>query len=93
MLTIPFNEFTARAQEIRDALARREEVLLVEEGQPVGRLTAEQEHGLAEAADQELGADPNWMNDPAIGMWADREDMADPTEWVRQLRSKRRYDV
>ena len=26
------------------------------------------------------------VNDPAIGMWADREDMRDGVEWVRRLR-------
>ena len=26
---------------------------------------------------------------PAIGMWADREDMKDPNEWRRQQRRKR----
>jgi hypothetical protein len=28
---------------------------------------------------------------PFFGMWKDREDMKDPTEWVRKLRSERRY--
>ncbi len=26
---------------------------------------------------------------PAFGMWADREDMKDPTEWVRKIRRRR----
>jgi hypothetical protein len=30
---------------------------------------------------------------PAFGMWADREDMADPNEWRRSLREKRRADL
>ncbi|HET6575706.1 MAG TPA: hypothetical protein VFG68_19050 [Fimbriiglobus sp.] len=25
---------------------------------------------------------------PAIGMWKDREDMADPVEWVRKMREE-----
>lgn len=29
-------------------------------------------------------------NHPAVGMWADREDMKDPVEWVRSLRRRRR---
>jgi len=28
---------------------------------------------------------------PAWGMWKDREDMKDPAEWVRKLRSQQRY--
>jgi antitoxin (DNA-binding transcriptional repressor) of toxin-antitoxin stability system len=27
---------------------------------------------------------------PAFGMWKDREDMKDPTAWVRKIRSARR---
>lgn len=30
------------------------------------------------------------LNTPAFGMWADRDDMADPNEWRRNLRKKRR---
>ncbi len=30
---------------------------------------------------------------PAFGMWADREDMADPNEWRRDLRKKRRRSL
>jgi hypothetical protein len=29
---------------------------------------------------------------PACGMWADREDMTDPVEWIRKQRDSRRYD-
>ncbi len=28
---------------------------------------------------------------PFCGMWKDRDDMKDPVEWVRKLRSKKRY--
>lgn len=28
----------------------------------------------------------NLGNNPALGMWADREDMRDGVEWVRRLR-------
>lgn len=30
------------------------------------------------------------LRTPAFGMWADRDDMADPNEWRRNLRRKRR---
>ncbi|MDR3177038.1 MAG: type II toxin-antitoxin system RelB/DinJ family antitoxin [Desulfovibrio sp.] len=29
-------------------------------------------------------------NHPAFGMWADREDMTDPSAWIRKQRSARR---
>lgn len=28
-------------------------------------------------------------NTPMFGMWADREDMADPREWIEKMRSER----
>ncbi len=30
----------------------------------------------------------NWQTDPCIGMWKDRSDMQDSTDWVRQLRQQ-----
>jgi Protein of unknown function (DUF2281) len=35
-------------------------------------------------------ADPktDWQNSPSIGMWKDREDMQDSTDWVRQTRKQ-----
>jgi hypothetical protein len=30
----------------------------------------------------------SWRNDPAFGMWKDREDMKDSVEWVRQIRKQ-----
>jgi antitoxin (DNA-binding transcriptional repressor) of toxin-antitoxin stability system len=30
-------------------------------------------------------------NHPFFGMWKDREDMKDPTEWVRKLRAESRF--
>ena len=29
----------------------------------------------------------DWQDDPFIGMWQDREDMQDSTQWVRATRS------
>lgn len=28
----------------------------------------------------------DWVNDPFIGMWQDRQDMDDSTTWVRNIR-------
>lgn len=30
----------------------------------------------------------DWQNNPSIGMWKDREDMQDSTDWVRQTRKQ-----
>ena len=40
----------------------------------------------AEAILQERLAQVPLREDPAIGMWADREDMQDSAAWVRKLR-------
>jgi hypothetical protein len=40
----------------------------------------------AEAILQERLAKVPLREDPAIGMWADREDMQDSAAWVRKLR-------
>ena len=37
------------------------------------------------AQPQEL---PALEDEPCFGMWADREDLADSTQWVRELRRK-----
>lgn len=30
----------------------------------------------------------DWQTDPFIGMWKDREDMQDSTQWVRSIRQR-----
>jgi hypothetical protein len=30
----------------------------------------------------------DWQNNHSIGMWKDREDMQDSTDWVRQTRKR-----
>jgi hypothetical protein len=38
-------------------------------------------------------ARPSVMEQEAFGMWADREDMADPVAWVRKQREPRQFDI
>jgi len=47
-------------------------------GKPVARLTALKRE---EA--------PRLVDDPAVGMWADREDMRDVRAWLRKIRTPR----
>jgi hypothetical protein len=67
--------------EVMDALDKNEKVILSHEGkdfallQPVFDVEAEIER---------------INNHPAVGMWADREDMKDPDEWLREKRLRRR---
>ena len=32
--------------------------------------------------------DKRWQNNPAIGIWKDREDIKDSAEWVREQRNQ-----
>lgn len=67
--------------EVKEALDRKEQVILLHKGkkfaslQPMFDIEAEVER---------------ISNHPAVGMWADRDDMQDPAEWLRQKRLRRR---
>lgn len=66
--------------EVKEALDKKEQVILLHEGkefaslQPVFDVEAEIER---------------LKNHPAVGMWDDREDMSDPSEWVKKIRRPR----
>lgn len=65
-------------KKILDAIARNETVTLSHRGKAVARiLPIGSEHG-GRVADH-----------PAFGMWAQRDDLSDPADWVRQLRTSR----
>lgn len=69
-----------RQDDVLDALKRNEKISVSHNGQVVAVL-------------QPLEIDrkrERMLNTPAFGMWADRDDMADPNEWRRSLRKSRR---
>lgn len=49
---------------------------------------------IAQSLQQDLQMQPepqpvaSWDDDPFVGMWRDREDLSDSTEWVRHLRQQ-----
>ena len=65
-------------KKILEAIARNETVTLTQRGKPVARIEPMDKGPRCSAADH-----------PAFGMWADRPDMSDPSEYVRQLRQGR----
>ncbi len=79
-MNVAIAALTERLPEVKDALDRKEQVILLHEGkefaslQPVFDVEAEIER---------------LRNHPAVGMWDDREDMEDPSEWVRKIRRPR----
>ena len=68
-------------KKILDAIARNETVTLSHRGKPVARIEPVANAGRCGAAEH-----------PAFGAWADRADLADPAEYVREMR-KGRFDA
>lgn len=83
-MNISVKTLSKRLPEVMEALDKKERVVLSHEGkefallQPVSGIEDEIER---------------IKNHPAVGMWADRDDMKDPTAWVREKRSRRRERV
>ncbi len=80
-MNISIKTLEKRLPEVMKALGKNEPIILSHEGKEFALL-------------QPLTDFEERMqlikNHPAVGMWADREDMKDPTEWVREKRQRRR---
>lgn len=69
-------------RKILDAIERNEKVTLSMRG-----------HEIAEIIPKKSAAERTSIaKDPAVGMWADRPELADPSEYVRNLR-RGRFDA
>ncbi|MBQ5530485.1 MAG: type II toxin-antitoxin system prevent-host-death family antitoxin [Kiritimatiellae bacterium] len=75
-------DFRTRMSEIQEAVSRRERVTVSAHGRPWAVIVSWQ--------DAKTGM-PSAHDCAAAGMWAGREDMGDPTEWVRSRRASRRF--
>ena len=80
-MNISVKTLSKRLPEIMEALDKNERVVLSHEGKEIALL---QPVSYIENEIQRI------RNHPAVGMWADRDDMKDPTAWVRERRSRRR---
>ena len=67
---------------IVEAIERNEKVILTKRGKEI-----------AEIVPMTQKERPSIRDNPAIGMWKDREDMKDPSEWVRKIRKPRYSDL
>ena len=74
-------DFRSRMSEIQGAISRRERVTVTSHGRPWAVIVA------WEDAKPDV---PSARDCAAAGMWADREDLASPTDYVRNLRARRR---
>ena len=75
-------DFRRRMSEIQGAISRRERVTITSHGRPWAVIIA------YEDAKPDV---PSARDCAAAGMWADREDLASPTDYVRNLRARRRF--
>ena len=75
-------DFRRRMSEIQGAISRRERVTITSHGRPWAVIVA------YEDAKPDV---PSARDCAAAGMWADREDLASPTDYVRTLRARLRF--
>ena len=81
-MTATMLDFRRRMPEIQGAISRRERVTVSSHGRPWAIMVAWED------------AKPNTPSArdcAAAGMWADRDDRTSPTEYVRNLRARRRF--
>lgn len=73
-----------RLPEVMEALDKNERVVLSHEGKEIALLQP------VAGIEDEI---QRIRNHPAVGMWADRNDMKDPAAWVREKRNRRRERI
>ena len=72
-----------RMKDVLSAVERGETVTVTYRGKPKARIVPISEKRKVH----------DITKDPAFGMWKDREDMKNPSAWVRKLRLGRRFDI
>lgn len=75
-------DFRTRMPEIQKAVSRGERVAVTAHGRPWAVLVAWRDARKPAPSARECAA---------AGMWADRDDMENPSAWVRSLRAGRRF--
>ena len=75
-------DFRNRMADIQSAVSRRERVTVTSHGRPWAVVIAWEDAKPRTPKAGELAA---------AGMWADREDLANPTDCVRKLRARRTF--
>lgn len=80
-MNVSIKTLNKRLPEVIKALDKNERVVLSHEGKEIALLQP--------VSDVE-GEIQRIKNHPAVGMWADREDMKDPSAWLHDKRMRRR---
>ncbi len=83
-MNITVKTLNKRLPEVMQALDNSEQVTLSHEGKQIALL-----YPVFDVEDEER----RLMSDPGFGMWADREDMKDPSAWVHEKRKRRRERI
>lgn len=78
-MTVTAKDLRLKTSEILKRVQRGGSITVTLRGKPVARLIST----LSEKSEREL------KDYEAIGMWADRKDMEDPSAWVRRIRQPR----
>lgn len=80
-----FVDLRTKSRQVVEALRRNESVTVTYRGKPLAVMRP------IESADSATSTEPpaSARDHPSFGIWADREDMADPAAWVRELRRPR----
>jgi prevent-host-death family protein len=78
-MTVTAKDLRLKTSEILKRVQRGGSITVTLRGKPVARLISI----LGEKSEREL------EDYAAIGMWADRKDMKDPSAWVRKIRQPR----
>jgi len=79
-MEVSAKELRQKTRLLLDMVERGEEVIITYRGRPRARIVS-----INEGPDQAESAGKNEL----FGLWADREDLADPRTWVRNLRQSR----
>jgi prevent-host-death family protein len=77
-MVVTAKQLRLRTSEVLKRVQRAGSVTVTLRGKPVARIVALQPESPGRLAD-----------DPAVGMWADREDMMDVHAWLREIRTPR----
>ena len=84
-MKMTFLELRRNPRKMLAALKRNEAVTLLRRGLEIGRIVP--------AAAPTKKQTMKMCDHPAFGMWKDRKDMENPTEWVRKIRQSRYRDL
>lgn len=83
MKEVPIEEVAPCIEELLSQVLQGEEIVVVRDNQPIVKIIS-----LHQSAPATESHSTPLTEDPFYGMWENREDMADSSAWVREVRRK-----